>query len=120
MTKLDTIALASAKAKGKRPIFFEDPAAERNLAIVMAVAQELSVMRMRMDTIERLLEEAKLVGRSKIDGYKPDDAAAEERMRWQDEYVARILRYVHQERLALEEAFAERDVEEMASDFGRG
>lgn len=119
MSQLDTIALAGAKAKGKRPVFFEDPAAERNLAIVMAVAQELSVMRMRMDTIERLLEEARLLNRDTIDAYRPDEAAAEERMRWQDEYVARILRYVHQERQALEEAFAERDVEDMAADFGR-
>ncbi len=44
MTQLDVNALANAKAKGKRPYFFDDPAVERVLAITMAVAGELAVM----------------------------------------------------------------------------
>jgi hypothetical protein len=44
----------SRKAKGKRPVYFNDPENDKLLAITMAVAGELSVLRERLDTIERL------------------------------------------------------------------
>ena len=40
MTSFDVNALANAKAKGKRPYFFDDPAVERVLGVTMAVAGE--------------------------------------------------------------------------------
>ncbi|MBW4504596.1 MAG: hypothetical protein KME57_34885 [Scytonema hyalinum WJT4-NPBG1] len=46
----------SKTAKGKRPVYFEDPQTDKVLAIVMALIGEVSVLRERLDTIERLLE----------------------------------------------------------------
>ena len=40
--------------------------------------------------------------RKKIDNFVPSKSAEDERMRWQAEYVARILRIIHQEVEALE------------------
>ena len=51
---IDWIARAGAKAKGKRPSYFEDPAIDRTLSIVMAIAGEVAVLRERMDTIEQI------------------------------------------------------------------
>ena len=94
---LDVARLASGKARGKRPYFFEDPDVERVLSITMAVAGELAVLRQRLDTIEELLETRGSVTRADIDAFVPDPAHAERRGRWYREYLARILRIVQQE-----------------------
>lgn len=90
------------KAKGKKPVFFSDPHIDKLVGIVMALAGEVSVVRERLDTIERLVEQKGLCSRAEIDAYRPDPRAAEERARWRDEYLARILRVVHEELDAIE------------------
>ncbi len=98
---LDAIALAGAKAKGKRPYFFADADVERVLSIVMAVAGELAVTRMRLDTLEQLLIERGVVAEADIENFAPNGAQSNARGRWQQEYLARILRIVQQEREAI-------------------
>ncbi len=102
--EIDWIARAGAKAKGKRPAYFDDPAVDRTLSIVMALAGEVSVMRERMDTIERLLESKGSITRADIEGYAPDRAAGAERGLLTKEFIARILRGVQQDMEALAEA----------------
>lgn len=87
----------SRKAKGKRPQFFENPEVDRILAIVMAVAGEVSVLRDRLDTMERLAEQKGFVTKNEIDAYRPDEAVEEERQQWRSEYLERVLRVVHHE-----------------------
>ena len=98
---LDTIALAGAKAKGKRPWFFADPNVERVLSITMAVAGELAVLRQRLDTIETLLEERGSVSKADIEAFTPNSAQQEARGHWNQEYLARILRILQQEQEAI-------------------
>ena len=50
---VDWIGLAGKKATGKRPAYFEDPAIDRLVSIVMAVVGELAVTRERLDTGEQ-------------------------------------------------------------------
>lgn len=103
MTRLDDLATKStAKAKGRRPYFFDDPAVDRLLAITMALAGELSVTRDRLDTMERLLDRNNLLDRDDIEGFVPSDEEAAERGRRRDDYIARVLRIIEQEREALE------------------
>ena len=94
-------ALASAKAKGKRPYFFKDPDVERVLSITMAVAGEVAVLRARLDTIEELLAERGSITKADIDAFEPDAAQQAARGRWTQDYLARILRIVQQEREAI-------------------
>ena len=83
---LDWIALSGAKPSGKRPYFLDDPAVERVLAVTLAVAQEVAVLRERLDTVERLLEANGRNGgglrREAIEAYVPDPTAANERAEW--------------------------------------
>ena len=65
-TVFDWMAAANKRAKGKRPDFFNDPQDERLLSILMAVIGEVSVLRERMDTVERLLESKGTVTRKDI------------------------------------------------------
>lgn len=110
---VDWIARAGAKAKGKRPAFFEDPAIDRALSIVLAIAGEVSVLRERLDTVERLLDSKGVVTRADIELYRPDRDAAYERGLAAKEYVARIMRGVQQDMEAMAGA-AEPPVEELS------
>lgn len=116
MTNMDPLALAGAKSKGKRPYFLEDNDVERLSAIVMTIAQELSVMRERLDTIERLLERKGAITRADIENFEPTKADADERGAWTQEYIARVLRVLQQDREAMgvDEMYSEDVAEELA------
>jgi hypothetical protein len=99
---LDPLTLAGAKAKGKRPFFLNDPDTEKVLNIVMTLAQEVAVMRERMDTIERLLERQNTISRADIDAFAPTKDEAAERGLLIQEFLARVLRIIQQERETIE------------------
>jgi hypothetical protein len=113
---VDWIARAGAKAKGKRPQYFEDPAIDRTLSIVLAVAGEVSVLRERLDTIERLLDAKGAISRADIDAYQPDRDAGYERGLATKEYIARIMRGVQQDMEAIA-AGAEPPLDEVSRRF---
>jgi hypothetical protein len=116
---LDYIALSGAKPLGKRPYFFDDPAVERVLAITMAVAQEVAVLRERLDTVERMLEKNTNIRRADIENYEPDPASATERAEWSRMYIARVLRIVQQELEALNNAEGNYDIAAKADELGK-
>ncbi|WP_414581080.1 hypothetical protein [Scytonema sp. PCC 10023] len=84
-------------AKGKRPVYFDDPQTDKVLAIVMALIGEVSVLRERLDTIERLLEAKDILAIADIEAYQPDESVAKEREQWRAEYIARVLRVLQTE-----------------------
>lgn len=116
MSALDPLALAGARPRGKRPYFFAERDTERLMTIVMALAQEVAVMRERMDTIERLLDKNDVITRKDIETFKPSKAEAQERGAWTQEFLARILRILQQEQeaLAARDASSEEVAEELA------
>ena len=81
-------------AKGGRPLFLETPAQDDLLAIVVAVAQELAVMRERADTVERLLVQKGILGPEDVEDYKPDQSIDLIREQWRQDYLGRISRAV--------------------------
>lgn len=93
---LDWIALSTRKAKGKRPEYFDDFATDRLMSIVMALVAEVSVLRQRQDTLERLLETHGVLRREEIERYEPDAAAAYDRGVETKAYIARVMRGVSQ------------------------
>lgn len=113
---IDPLAQAGEKARGKRPWFLDSQDGERVLNIVMAVAQELAVVRQRLDTVERLLEKNGVVTRADIEAFAPSQDEADERGAWTQEYIARILRIVQQENEAIPRS-DEVSSEQAARDF---
>lgn len=113
--EIDWIARAGARAKGKRPDFLGDPMSERMLSILLAVAGEVSVLRERLDTVERLLETKGTIDRADIDAYRPDPDAAYERSVLTKEYVARIMRGVQQDMESMQTA--EKPLAEISADL---
>ena len=92
----------SRKARGKRPVYFNDPECDKLLAIIMAVAGELAVTRERLDTLERIASAKGLLSLADIEEYRPAPAAAAARDKWRAEYLDRILRIVHHELESIE------------------
>jgi len=117
--KLDPLLLAGAKAKGKRPWFFENSDTERVMNVVLALMQEVSVMRERLDTVERLIERDGTVSKASINAYVPDAAAAAERGAWTQEYLARCLRILQQDAEALAHGKQEASSEDVAEEFAQ-
>lgn len=99
---IDWIALSGRRAKGKRPEFFDDPAIERLYSVVLALIGEVSVVRERLDTVERLLETNAYLDRNEIEVYKPDLEAGVERGTLTQAYISRVMRGFQQEVEALE------------------
>ena len=67
------------KARGRRPSYTSDAHVDKLYAIVMALAGELSVVRERLDTVERLLAAKAVVSTHDIENHVPDEAAQAER-----------------------------------------
>ncbi len=84
-------------AKGKRPVYFDDPQIDKLLAIVMALTSEVSVLHERLDTLERLLQTKGILSIAEIEAYQPDDEVAKEREQWRADYIARLLRVLQEE-----------------------
>ena len=63
-------------AKGQPPRNFQDPATDHLMSMVMELMTEFSVLRDRLDTVERLIESHGIFRQADIDAYKLDDAAA--------------------------------------------
>lgn len=95
--QLDWVALSGRRAKGKRPEFFDEPALDRLYSVVFALAAEVSALRERQDTIERLLDARGTLRREDIEVYEPDRAAGDERGLATRAYIARIMRGFQQE-----------------------
>jgi hypothetical protein len=103
MDMLDTSIGLQQNAKGQRPQYFDDPSVEKVLAITMALAGEFSVMRDRLDSLERLLEAGVTVTREALDGYVPDERARSDRDAWRSTFLDVLLRVVQQDRAAMKQ-----------------
>lgn len=90
-------------ANGARPHFFDDPDIDRMVAMLMGLAGEVSVLRDRLDTLERLLEARGGPGPDDIESYIPSEAVAAERARQRAQFLAEVLRIVEAQREALAE-----------------
>lgn len=84
-------------AKGKRPQYFSDPAIDKLLAITVSVIGELAVLRDRLDTAERLIEQHDLFNRDEIEQFKPSTEQQQERDAWREQYLDRVFRIVQAE-----------------------
>ena len=102
-------------AKGKRPQYFEDPAVDKLHLMLMAVIEELSVARDRIDTLERLIETHGLFKRDEIESYFPDTTADAERTARRVAYIKRVMKGMTDEIEQMERNAIPLDFEEVVS-----
>ena len=107
----------SRTAKGERPQNFSDPAIDKVIGIALSLASELSVVRERLDTLERLLEKKGLLERAAIEAFEPAPAEKAERARHRAEYLDRVLQVAHRELDEIQTGRAARPLDEIVADF---
>ena len=95
-------AVLPIKAKGDRPHFFEEPAVDKLLAMVLALAGELSVESDRNDSLVRLLEEKGVLSAEELKAFSPSEAVMAEREERRQEILESLFRIVLQEVEGLE------------------
>jgi hypothetical protein len=80
-------------ARGPRPDFFSgEPAADRLLTMILALASDVAALRERVDTIERITAARGMDLAAEIDAYEPPIAVREERERWRQQFLDRLLK----------------------------
>lgn len=79
-------------AKGRKPRYFADPATDKLLWMTLTLMEELSVTRDRLDVVERLLAQKRLVSQKEIDGWVGDSQATAARSTRRAAFVERMMR----------------------------
>ena len=79
------------KSKGKRPDYAGTVLTDQLVSMVMALAGEVSVLRERLDTIERIATEKGVFLATDIDAYELDADALAERDKWRADFLDRVL-----------------------------
>ena len=106
-------------AKGRRPYFFEDPNIDKLLAMIMALTGEVSVLRERLDTHERLANKKKWASHQAIEDYEPDEIAEAFRAQWRSEFIARVLRIVQVELDQISRESQDKEYEEIVEEVSK-
>ena len=84
-------------AKGKKPIYLDERSIDNLMAMIMTLTQEISVLRDRLDTIEKLLVSKKAITLEDIETFEPDDDLAEERRDRRQMLLKRVLLPINKE-----------------------
>ena len=106
-------------AKGRRPYFFDDPNIDKLLAMIMALTGEVSVLRERIDTHERLAAKKKWSSHQAIEDYEPDDITEAFRSQWRSEFIARVLRIVQVELDQISRESEEKEYEKIVEEVSK-
>ena len=94
---MEAPAQLKRKAKGQRPIYFDDPDTDKLVSMLMGLAGEVSVMRDRVDTIERLLGEKGLLSQAEIDCFEPTEEILMHRAETRELFIGEITRVITSE-----------------------
>ena len=78
-------------AKGKKPIYLDERSIDNLMAMIMTLTQEISVLRDRLDTIEKLLVNKKAITLKDIETFEPDDDLIKERKDRRQMLLKRVL-----------------------------
>ncbi len=77
---------------GRREIPNLSPVEDRLLAMIAALTSELTIVRERLDTLERIAESAGLFGQDAIESYTPDPEAGAARDAMRQRTIAKVFR----------------------------
>jgi hypothetical protein len=92
-------------ARGKRPQFFDAPGMDQAMSMIMVLANELSVLRDRLDAAERVAKGHGMDLAAGIEALELDDAALTEREARRQDFLGRLFYLMRKE--AAEAAQAE-------------
>ena len=83
-------------SRGPGPVYFSEEY-DRLLKMTLSLIEEVSVLRDRIDSIERVAEEKGAFSAADVEGYRPDADVAAERDERRMRYIERMLRDLYEE-----------------------
>ncbi|HTI67081.1 MAG TPA: hypothetical protein VL460_06000 [Caulobacteraceae bacterium] len=104
MSPLEAVIRSAEQTAGPRPHFLTDPDSDRLLAMVLALAGQLTTVYERLDTVTEVLARHGLLDLAELDDFEPGPETSRRRMEWDEAFVRRLLRVLTYE---LESAKAE-------------
>lgn len=90
-------------ARGKRPQIYGDPVNDTLMSMVLVLASELNVTRDRLDTIERIAADKKLILAEEIDAYQPDQEVLVDREQRRQDFMDRLFYLLRKDITELQE-----------------
>jgi hypothetical protein len=84
-------------ANWRRPIPGEDPAIARLTAMIAALSSELAITRERLDTVERLAEQAGVFTQDQVETFEPSAQASAARDELRQRQIAKVFRPLRDE-----------------------
>jgi hypothetical protein len=83
--------------RGKRPQFFANPGLDEAMSMIMVLAEEVAVLRDRLDTVERVAADKGVFMAAEIEGYEFDQAALAARENWRQQFFERMFYLLRQQ-----------------------
>jgi hypothetical protein len=77
-------------AKGKRPVFYEAPGMDQAMSMIMVLANEISVVHDRLDSVERVAAKHGIDLAAGIETLELDQVALETREAWRQDFLERL------------------------------
>lgn len=77
-------------AKGKRPSFYETPGLDQAMSMILVLANEMAVLRDRIDSIERVSARHGIDLAAEIETLVLDQEALEAREAWRQDFLERL------------------------------
>jgi len=89
-------------AKGKKPVYF-DTTTDKLISMVLTLMGEVSVMRDRLDTVERLAAKKGVFALDDVENFDVNEEITKIRSERRAAYIARVLKSVQDELDALQQ-----------------
>jgi hypothetical protein len=89
--------MTARRAKGAHPHFFDDANIDRLLTMMMNMAEEISVLRDRLDTHERVAAAKGAYTPADIEAYDAPDDVRAVRDTWRAKFLDRLLKTLEQD-----------------------
>jgi hypothetical protein len=84
-------------ARGKRPAFYETPGMDHAMSMIMVLANEMSVLRDRLDSAERVAKANGMDLAAGIEALELDQQALEERETRRQDFLGRLFYMMRKE-----------------------
>lgn len=91
-------------AKGKRPQFYDAPGLDQAISMIMVMANEMSVLHDRVDSIERVAKAQGIDLAAGIEKLVLDQEALEAREAWRQDFLERLFYLMRKEAREASEA----------------
>jgi hypothetical protein len=106
--------------RGKRPEFFATEGVDEVMSMVLVLAQELHVVRERLDTAERVMSRHGIDLAAEIEALQPDEALLRTREQALQDFYGRLFQFSRQQRSELEHKYSDRTYRETLDKVATG